>query len=301
VPLTKLAAYKSIIWSSSSNVATRMASELPVLWTFIVHRNTKSGGATISGKATPNLMALTMAAGGHILIAGSHPVQNVVPRTSSSPRFPLIFLYELEDPQTGTPDVQNPSGLADFAYRELCLETLDFSPTNTQRLRRVGNTGYYCAVGVNLRNFTTSTQQQDGMRSAEPIDPNFPRLTLRPECSNVGKAYAESRAGLDVEIYNPLYFALFCQYVPLPRACFQPIYGLGCLDTADTVYGQPVAFYTSAYADRVAEVAGAVGARSVVFGFPPVYFKPAEVRPAIEEIMFNEWKLPRKATSTASN
>jgi hypothetical protein len=136
----------------------------------------------------------------------------------------------------------------------MCLETLDISPTSAQLLRRTGNTGYYCAIGVNIRNFQTSSAQQDGMRSAEPIDPNFPRLTLRPECSTAGKAYAESRAGLDVEIYNPLYFALFCQYVPLPRACFQPIYGLGCLDTADTVYGQPVAFYTSAYADRVAEV-----------------------------------------------
>jgi hypothetical protein len=85
-----------------------------------------------------------------------------------------------------------------------------------------------------------------------------------------------------------------------PRSCFQPIYGLGCNDVNEPTYNQPVAFFTSAYADRVADVPGAIGARSAVFGFPPVMFNPDEVRPAIEYIMFNEWQLPRKVT-TASN
>ncbi|HEU4364477.1 MAG TPA: hypothetical protein VFT13_03335, partial [Candidatus Krumholzibacteria bacterium] len=130
---------------------------------------------------------------------------------------------------------------------------------------------------------------------------NFPKLTLRPETASLGKYHQESSRGLDVEVYNPQYFATFCSFVPTsPRVCFQPIYGVGCLDTNEPTYNQPVAFFTSAFADRIADVPGAVAARSAVFGFAPVFFNPGEVRPAIEYIMFNEWKLPRKST-TASN
>ncbi|HEX5133042.1 MAG TPA: hypothetical protein VFX92_11225, partial [Candidatus Krumholzibacteria bacterium] len=296
VPLTKLASYKSIIWSASSDVSTRLIDQLPLLYTFILHRSS-TGGSTASGKATPNVVALTMAAGGHVLITGQHPVQNVIPRSATTPRFPFIFLYELEGPQTGTPAVDKPTGTTDFAYRELCLETLDFAYTNNQRLR--SRADFYCRVLPGLRSSAGSTRD-DTMREALPLDPNFPKLTLRPEVTSLGKAYQPSEKGLDVEVYNAQYFMTFCQYVPSnSRSCFQPIYGVGCLDTGEKTYNQPVAFFTSAYADRVAE--GSIGARSAVFGFPPVYFNPDEVRPAIEYIMFNEWKLPRKATSTASN
>jgi hypothetical protein len=297
IPLTKIAGYKSIIWSVYGDVATRQADQLPELYRYILHRSS-SGGSTASGKVTPNLVALTMAAGGHLLITGQQPVQNVIPRTSTTPRFPFIFLYELEDPQSGTPDIEDPSGTTDFAYRELCLETLDLAYITNQRLRNKQD--FYCRVVSTIRS-SAGSLRDDTMRQAKPIDPNFPQLNLRPECSATGKYYEPSSRGLDVEVYNPQYFATFCRYVPTsPRACFQPIYGVGCNDTREPTYNQPVAFFTSAYADRVADVPGAIGARSAVFGFPPVMFNPDEVRPAIEYIMFNEWKLPRKVT-TVSN
>ncbi|HEU4366433.1 MAG TPA: hypothetical protein VFT13_13330, partial [Candidatus Krumholzibacteria bacterium] len=300
IPLTKLAMYKSIIWSSYSSVDTRTANQLPELYRYILHRSS-TGSGTVSGKVTPNLLALTMAAGGHILITGQHPVQNVIPRTAITPRFPFIFLYELEDLQTGTPDLDDPTGTADFAYRELCLETLDFALMTNRRIRYTGGLSpYYCQVSAAVRSQFGSLRD-DTMREALPLDANFPTLRLRPECSAPGKAYDPAVKGLDVEVYNPQYFATFCQYVPVsPRSCFQPIYGLGNFDVNEPTYNQPVAFFTSAYADRVAEVPGAVAARSAVFGFAPVFFNPDDVRPAIEYIMFNEWKLPRKST-TASN
>jgi len=111
-----------------------------------------------------------------------------------------------------------------------------------------------------------------------------------------GRAYAPETQGIDVEVYNPSYFRTgqACQFVPAPRACFEPIYGLVCLDATERTYLQPVAFWTSAYAGIVAQdIPGAVAARSAVFGFPPVYFNPSEVKPAIEYILFDEWQLPR--------
>ncbi len=296
VPLTTLANYKSIVWSEYSDVAARSVDILPELYRYIIHRSS-TGTQTSSGKVTPNLIALTMAAGGHVLISGAHPVQNVIPRTNIQPRFPFIFLYELEDGQDGTPNIDNPTGTTDFAYRELCLETIDFAYTNNLRIRN--KPAFYCRITPNIRSQLGSLRD-DTMREALPLDPNFPKLTLRPETAGPNKYYQPSNQGLDVEVYNPQYFTSLCRYVPNPRACFQAIYGCGMLDTSEPTYNQPVAFFTSAYADRVADVPGAVGARSVVFGFPPVYFNPSEVRQAIEYILFDEWQLPRK-TTTASN
>jgi hypothetical protein len=133
------------------------------------------------------------------------------------------------------------------------------------------------------------------MRAGMPLDPDFPRIELRPETAAPGKWHAETNRGLNCEVYNPAYFMLreVCRYTPRQsRDCFQPIYGLECLDTAEPTYGQPVAFYTSVFEDKVAGATGAVGARSVVFGFPPVLFKPDQIRGAIERVLFTEWQLP---------
>jgi hypothetical protein len=47
------------------------------------------------------------------------------------------------------------------------------------------------------------------------------------------------------------------------------------------------------YADRIAEAPGTIRARSAVFGFAPVLFRPDQVEAALEEILFVEWQLPR--------
>ena len=139
------------------------------------------------------------------------------------------------------------------------------------------------------------------MRGGIPADMNFPVISLRPETADPGRLFAPESQSIDVEVYNPEYFDQLCQFVGAPRACFQPIYLLDCLDTAEKTYRQPVAFWTSTYADVVAEdIPNAVGARSAVFGFPPVYFNPGQVKPGIEYILFDEWQLPRKQQSASA-
>ncbi len=123
----------------------------------------------------------------------------------------------------------------------------------------------------------------------------FPSLSLRREVSDPGRWYHESRLGLTTDIYNPPYFAALCNRLSEqnpPRGCFQPIYGLGCLNTSSVIYGAPVAFWSSTNASRVPPAG--VAARSVVWGFEPVYFDPNDVKQAIEIILFDEWKLPRQ-------
>jgi len=257
----------------------------------------------------PNYIGLAMQAGVHLLIAGKHPIQNITPRAGTfQVRYPMIPLYELEpgNTQLGSPrqgDLTNPPGDQSFSYRELCIDVIDYGFLTSQRARLTGTGANmrYCGLS-GWRAPNAQSRRDDSMRTGIPIDTNFPALSLRPEAAGPGRAFAPGTQGIDVEVYNPDYFrnGQACQYVSSPRSCFEPIYGLGCLDTAERTYQQPVAFWTGAYADVVADFPGAVAARSVVFGFPPVYFNPGEVKPAIEYILFDEWQLPRRPATAAS-
>lgn len=320
IPLTTFAGYKSIVWNVFGNLATPTVQDLPLLYSFIQYRSKRppggSGGACnasggVQGKVVPNYVGLAMQSGVHVLIAGNHPIQNVVPRYSAtfSVRWPMIPLYELEpgNTQFGTPDpddLTNPPGNLDFSYRELCVDVIDYGFLTNQRARATGtgSNRRYCGI-TGWRTPNAQSQRDDGMRTGISVDPNFPAISLRPEAASPGRVFAPSSQSIDVEVYNPAYFrqGAACQYISAPRSCFEPIYLLGCLDTAERTYMQPVAFWTSAYADVVAnDIPGAVAARSAVFGFPPVYFNPAEVKPGIEYILFDEWQLPRRPVSAQS-
>ncbi len=319
LPLTTIAGYKNIIWSVYADVDARQSWELPFLYTYVQYRSKRpprdTAGACsptggIQGKVIPNYMGLAMQAGVHVLIAGRHPIQNVVPRSGIfQVRYPVIPLYELEpgNTQFGSPDpndITNPPGDQSFSYREMCLEVIDYGILIGQRGRVLGSgsTRRYCAVTPGWR-AGQGSRVLDGMRYGTSDDENFPYISLRPEAADPGKAFAPDIGSIDVEVYNPAYFRVgaACQYVPAPRSCFEPIYKLGCLDTDERTYLQPVAFWTKTYAHIVMEGAsGAVAAPSAVYGFPPVYFNPSEVKPGIEYILFDKWQIPRRPAGLAS-
>jgi len=318
LPLTTIAAYKSIIWSAYSDVDMRLVGELPLLYTYVQYRSARppantSGACSptggVSGKVLPNYISLAMQAGVHVLITGTHPAQNALSRINSpAVKWPAIPLYEFErgSVQTGTAprDIEDPPGEHAFAYKDLCLEAIDFGYQSNGRIRSRGTGSVanqrYCPTN-GWRTPNAQSRREDGMRFGISADPNFPQIALRPEAADPGRLFAPTSQAIDCEVYNPDYFrqGAACAYVPAPRPCFEPIYLLGCLDTAERTYQQPVAFWTSAYADVVSEdIPGAVGARSAVFGFPPVYFSPGQVKPGIEYILFDEWQLPRKQTNS---
>ncbi len=323
LPLTTIAGYKNIIWSAFGDLDTRVDfSALPLLYTYIQYRSKRpppnSGGACsptggVQGKVLPNLIGLAMQAGVHALITGNHPVQNIVPRYGTfNVRWPMIPIYELEpgNTQFGTPrpnDLTNPPGNHGFGPRELCLDVIDYGYLSPQRARvtGTGSNRRYCGISA-WRSPNAQSRRDDGMRRGIPVPelaPFFPTLALRPEVAGPNRAFAPTSQSIDVEVYNPEYFrqGRACSYIEPPRSCFEPIYLLECLDTAELTYMQPIAFFTSAYAHVIGEdIPGGIGARSAVFGFPPVYFNPSEMKPAIEYILFTEWELPRKSASASA-
>ena len=294
IPLTRLANYKSMIWSVLGHVDQSRA--YPVLYD-LVSFTPKGGEGGGGGKRQPNLIALFMAAGGHIMICGQHPVSMSINDTYAVlVKFPVMFKYEMDLRDAGqdrAPDIENPDGDQSFAYFELCLETMEFADSDFIRRR---GPALQCP-NHRLRVVPDGHVREHTLRAAISLDPDSPRINLRPETAAPGKWHDPANRGLNCEVYNPAYFMpqTVCRFTPRqPRDCFQPIYGLECIDTGEPTYGQPVAFYTSVFEDKVAGAAGAVGAKSVVFGFPPVLFKPEEIRGAIEHVLFTDWQLPVK-------
>jgi hypothetical protein len=287
IPLTTLAQYKNIIWSVYADVG--QINNQSLLHQYIEYQRKDEGNPGPTGAREANPLSLFMEAGGHILITGRHTLTTTINRNyfGQSPRFPFIVLYDYEDRQDFRPNVMYPSGDESFAYRHLSLETFDFAIPNAQTLR---NNLYECSV-EGARPISSTAIRDDGLREALPMDPMFPLLELRPETAGPGKAYDPTVRSYESEVYDPMYFFQICQYVTGSQSTFEPIYGLGCLNTGSPTYGAPVAFWTDAYADRAAP--NSVAARSAVFGFPLVYMQPAQVREAMDYILFGEWMLSR--------
>ncbi len=301
LPIQVLAKYKNIIWIATGSPSGEAGAFLDQMITF----PDPEGGAS-GGKISPNLVALYMAAGGHIMLAGNQIMTMVInpPVMGTLNLFPIIFRYELTGDQDGTyttpPNEVGIVGVgeASFAYDECCLNVLDLTYLQNQnQVRQQTSTGgQRCPVNL----IRDNSRSRDGMRQAVPIDvatgDGFPQMDLRPEVSNPGLFYANT--GLVVDIYNPEYFATMTpcggvtETIPY-RDCFQPIYGNGCDNTSSLIYNAPVAFWTRQFETRIADAPGAIGARSVVWGFHAVYFNPDQVRDAIGVIVHDEWQLER--------
>jgi hypothetical protein len=292
LPIDKLAQYKNVIWDAYGGYSLRSAS-LPFLYD-VIRFIPKDPNVTVVGRVQPNVLALFMAAGGHLLVCGNQPMTMVFNiQFIQGKKFPFIFQYEMRGDQDGNYEnqIDDPVGDRTFAFREMCLDVLDIAFTSYTSLRKPGPTANGCGV-TDERDVDP---RGDGLRECLPIDPNFPTLTLRPEAADPGKVYSPAVSGLNDELYNPPYFE--CDPLDLgPRDCFEPIYAHGCLNTSSSIYGAPNSAWSTALAHIIPDVESgvAVAARSAVWGFEPAYLDTSEVREALEYIVFEEWQLPRK-------
>lgn len=231
---------------------------------------------------TAGFLAQYLRAGGLIVITGWYPLFGALEGRhfpGYTPRFPLVYKYELEGDQDGNYIDQNLAGefVGDesFPYRDLCVNVVDYTNPYEPTTRTEAD---------NLCGRDFDREIDEALRQATSIDPGFPLLTLRPEVAGPGRGYAEG--GLLSELYNPDYFNLcpFSEYTT--RTCFEPIYGVGAVDPLAVTQGSPAAFWTSA--------SPTASVRSAVFGVPLVFFEPAQAKEAVERIVFDEWGMARK-------
>jgi len=301
LPIVKIGLYKNLIWDTYGGA--ELSTFRPKIYELIKYR--PSGEEVTSGKIQPNLIALFMQAGGHVMLCGRQPLTQVVDQRQFRPydwgpaqaaRYPFIFRYELEADQDGnyTAQIQQGEGVGEesFGYKDACVDVLDICYGVKTQFRAISDNG----CGVERIRVDDNFEKNYGMRQALPLEPNiegFPLLELRREVAETGLAFAPGTRGLNAEVYNPPYFD-FCEVAGLKsqRPCFDPIYGMGCLGGESVpIYNAPVAFWNSTYANVVASHEGGVAARSIFLGFEPFYFKPEQVREMIDIIAFDEWKL----------
>ena len=296
VPLELISRYQTVVWNARGTPGLKSSSRLG---DFMAYVSDDPELADPSGQIKPNVLDLFVESGGKILLCGSHVMSNAINYEYFAGRgavFPMIFRYELEGDQDGIYEASEVGvrGVADlsFAYESCCLNTVDVATSaNIGIVRRAG--GENGAQACPVKRERSHAARTQGLRACSPLDGTypFPRLELRPEVSDPGRWYHESRIGLTSDLYNPDYFGLLCdqtaESLPLP-SCFQPIYGLECLDTESPIYGAPVAFWSTPRSDPQA------GPRSAVMGFDPVYFRPAQVKEAVGIVVFSEWGLQRK-------
>lgn len=300
LPITRLAQYKSVIWSANGSYTSNQFSHLAELIRF-----RDPDRPVTMGKVAPNNVALFMAAGGHALLCGEQIMTGVIGGFGKAIVYPIIFRYELGGDQdgryTGPGNYVGKYGVGEnsFAYAECCLNVLDIAYiASPNSVRRPPNQPSPEGCPVNL--LRDHRGVDDGVRSCTPVDVDhkFPRLDLRPEVSSSGRFYAEQTLGLNTDVYNPKYFHrdTACKKTGeiFPRRdCFKPIYSLRCRNPNSAIYGAPIAFWTTVFEDSIVGD-GAVPARSAVFGFHPVFFEPSQVRKALQIILHDEWKLPRR-------
>jgi hypothetical protein len=283
LPITKLAQYKSIIWNVYGHHSFS-GDNTPTL----LHRLTRFNSPTATadaGKVEPNLLALYMAAGGHVLLVGSQPLSMSINKSYfAGASFPIILRYESAGDQDGSYG-NGPIGENSFAYRDYCLEVLDVAFSNASYRRE------FCRV---LKRFAPV----DGMRTVLRVDTRDYNGYAFPETMEMNSVVTQpgfyyERDGYGTELYNPLYFTncdtAIIRYPRHPRACIQPIFRQRTASPSSIVNNVMVAYWTSTFAGI--QPKQGIPARSAVWGFEPYFFNKAKVKQALDVVLFGEWQL----------
>jgi hypothetical protein len=315
LPITVVADYRNMIWSSQGNHSATSETFLSQ----VIRFNDPTRATSAGGRTVPNIAALFMSAGGHVLLCGEEVLTMAINRASfgAAPLvYPLIFRYELSGDQDGAygdSDI-GVRGIGDgsFAYNECCVNVLDIAFTQSPNaVRRPPNQQFPPGTGcpvlfIRDHGQTLGAGRRDGLRAAVPLDltsgGGFPQLNLRPEVQGNPDDpddadeffYHRENTGLRCDIYNPLYFQEQTDCDGLTeyddRTCFQPIFAMACDNDQSAIFGATVGFWTTQFEDRIPDVGG-VPARSAVWGFHPVFFNPDEVWEALKIVLFSEWGL----------
>jgi hypothetical protein len=271
--LEYIAKYKNIIWTYSSEYRT-------TVWDDIVefvgsYRDNRIEGITF------NYLATYIRMGGHVWTLGKSDRGGgfAAVLASVSQQFPINLRCEIFGPTSGCPDT---IGTACTAYRDYCISVLD-------KVRGVYRTG----PDVPYRNVDRDAMSYCIKDETDPLTLSHPEL---PEQLELWDKITEPdnyfdprhRGFLYVEAYNPQYWMI--QSYSRTQSCFHPMYRMRTRHTFSCLNNAVVAFWTTKYADVVAEAPGTVAAPSVHFGFPLWFFNRAQAN-LIADAIFEEWQI----------
>jgi hypothetical protein len=264
--------YKNIIW-------TYTASDDVMTWDDMIRFTPESQlSSTTTGQF--NYLAYYLAAGGHIWSEGKSDSRGglgaVLSITNQS--FPRNLRCEITGERTGCDG--DTSGVNSIAYRAYCVTVIDklrCAQRNDPRMpeRRIDYDALAYAFKDTNEPFTTSK-------------PGLPaKLELWSQVTKDGMFFDPKVQGFTyVELYNPTYWMRIIN--AKRQSCFSPMYRMRTRSQLSAVNGDVVAFWTTRYANVIADAEGAVDAPCVHFGLPLWFFNRAQVD-SIADVIFNEW------------
>jgi hypothetical protein len=266
--------YKNVIWDYGSEDRVNA-------WDDVVRFLPESKVGSVS-VLTFNYLAYYMASGGHLWTSGKSDKQGGLCAVlyTTSQLYPLSFKCEITGPRKACDG--DTSGVNCMAYKEYCVSVIDkvwSTPRNDSRMpvRRLDWDAMMSA-------YKDANDQISGWLPGLPSD-----LRLWDEVTRSGRFFDPKVQGFTyVEVYNPGYW--MNQAGVSAQSCFHPMYRMRARNQISPMNRQVVAFWTTKYANVVANAPGAVAAPSVHFGFPMYYFNRAEVD-SIADVIFTQWQI----------
>ncbi len=266
--------YKNIIWSYSS------ADDVMGWDDMIAFVPEIDVGKT--GEARFSFLGYYLSSGGHIWSEGKADQQGglgaALPYRLQI--FPRNLRCEMRGTSTGCEDT---SGVTSIPYRLYCVTVLDKARGAGRRDPRMP-TRYpeWDAMDRALKD------RNDPITTANPGLPDT--LSLWERCTRTGMYFDPKIRGFGfIEFYDPNYW----MRITLARSqtCFHPMYRTKSrVPGASPLNGDVVAFWSTKYADVIADVPDAVAAPSVHFGLPLWYFDRNQVN-AIADVIFKAWNI----------
>ncbi len=264
--------YKNIIWVSNTALIPEYGSLWKTFTMTVPEWITNFNYELYEGRAI-NYLPYYLASGGHIWTCGESRRDGGLAATCGSYKFPQCVR-------------SNSSwGLFNMARKEYCVYVLD----------KVEGTFYDLGY---IYPYKERDSEYDAMSygyldDTDPLTVSMTglpdRLELWERVTATGKFYDPLVRGfLDVEVYDPEYFMVLNRLHS--DSCFHPMYRMMARHGQSVLHRQTVAFWTTKYADAVADAEGAVAAPSVHFGFPLWFFNRAQVD-SIADVVFKTWNI----------
>ncbi|MCK4537866.1 MAG: hypothetical protein KAV42_03605 [Candidatus Krumholzibacteria bacterium] len=264
-PMSLIFKYRNIIWSYSPATDAEQGS----VWTRLVHYDHFE---------FLNFLPYYMAFGGHLWTCGMSDraggLGAMIPENYR--RFPCNLECDLYDPG---PTCNSRAGMMTMAYKDLCVTVID-------KIEGVTKIWMPFTRDDDLDQMTYAF-----LDSNTPITldtPGFPeRLELWSMVTQPGMFFDPEIRGFHYgEVYNPRYWMNYMGITQ--QSCFHPIYRARCRMVRSVLNGQPVAFWSTKYADAIAPGGGTIPAPSIHFGLPLWFFNRAQVD-SIASAIFDRW------------
>lgn len=268
-PIDLVFKYKNIVWTYSAAIDP----ESGAAWTRMIRY-----GQTDIMNYLPHYMFF----GGHLWTSGQGERTGGLAAVLSTGfrRYPCFLQCDMYNREPG--GCPTLDGLKSMAYEDYCVTIID-------KVHAVIKNWIPYERSPEMDAMIYAVREKNDHYSLSIH--GFPKkLELWEACTRPGMFFDPMIRGFHyVEVYDPQYWMEYNRQAS-SQPCFHPIYRMRAKVFRSVLENQPIAFWTTKYADVVSDAEGCVAAPSVHFGIPLWFFNRAQVD-SIADAIFEVWQI----------